>query len=143
MVNISIKDYSQIELNNSLLVVGLYEDYKDYSYLKIMPATQSLSIKIDDILNNVSDTIKKFGKSLLFLFQDEHQNYLKILFVGLGKNNELDHNKIRQIGGLISLKAKELGNEHIIIPDFFKLSLNNIQPIAEGLSLSLYEFNKY
>ncbi|MGN6559334.1 MAG: leucyl aminopeptidase [Candidatus Nitrosocosmicus sp.] len=143
MVNISIKDYSQIELNNSLLVVGLYEDYKDYSYLKIMPATQSLSIKIDDILNNVSDTIKKFGKNLLFLFQDEHQNYLKILFVGLGKNSGLDHNKIRQIGGLIALKAKELGNEHIIIPDFFKLSLNNIQPIVEGLSLSLYEFNKY
>ena len=46
-------------------------------------------------------------------------NYFKILFIGLGKYNELDHNKIRQIGGMISLKARDLHSENIVISNFY------------------------
>lgn len=143
MVKISVKDGSQIELKDSLFVVGLYDDYKDFGYLNTIPAAQNLYKKIDEVLDNVSDAIKKFGKSLLFLFKDESGNYLKVLFIGLGKYDQLDHNKIRQIGGIISLKAKELRYEHVVISNFYNDSINNLQSFVEGLSLSLYEFNKY
>ena len=143
MVKIFLKNYNQIELKNSLLVIGLYEDNNDFSYLKEIPSIYSLYNKINEIIDIMSETIKKFGKNLLFLFNDNNDNYIKILFIGLGKYNELDHNKIRQIGGMISLKARDLRSENIVISNFYNISTNNLQSIIEGLSLSLYEFNKY
>ena len=143
MVKIFLKNYNQIEIKNSLLVIGLYEDNNDFSYLKEIPSINSLYNKINEIIDVMSETIKKFGKNLLFLFNDNNDNYIKILFIGLGKYNELDHNKIRQIGGMISLKARDLHSENIVISNFYDISINNLQSIIEGLSLSLYEFNKY
>src|SRR5919112_1453714 len=143
MVKIFLRDYSQIELNNSLLVIGLYEDNNDFSYLKEIHSIDSLYNKINEIMDTLSETIKKFGKNLLFLFKDNNDNFIKILFIGLGKYNELDNNKIRQIGGIISLKARDLRSENIVISNFYNISNNNLQSIIEGLSLSLYEFNKY
>src|SRR6478752_3677662 len=131
MVKIFLKNYNQIEIKNSLFVIGLYEDNNDFSYLKEIPSINSLYNKINEILDIMSEIIKKFGKNILFLFN------------GLGKYNELDHNKIRQIGGMISLKARDLHSENIVISNFYDISINNLQSIIEGLSLSLYEFNKY
>ena len=42
MVKILIKNNNQIELENSLFVVGLYEDYKNFEFLNTLPVTQSL-----------------------------------------------------------------------------------------------------
>jgi len=143
MVKISIKNYDQTDLSDSLLVVGKYEDNNDLTYLKKLPSN-GLNEKINDaIINSTSETIKKFGKNMLFLIKDDDNKYLKILLLGLGKYNELDQPKIRQLGGIISLKAKELHSSHIIVSDFYKTTNNNVESIVEGLSLSLYEFNKY
>lgn len=142
MVKISIKNYNQVDITNSLLVIGLYEDNNDLSHLKKINST-GLYEKINDVVISVSETEKKFGKNLLFLFEDNNNKYIKILLLGLGKYNKLDHNKIRQLGGIISVKARELHSENIIVPNFYKTTPKNIETLVEGLSLSLYEFNKY
>jgi leucyl aminopeptidase len=142
MVKISIKNYDQVDLINRLLVVGIYEDSNDLGYLnKIIPV--GLQEKINDMIITVSEVPKKFGKNLLFLCKDDNNKYFKILLLGLGKYTELDHIKIRQLGGIISTKARELHYENIVVTNFYKTTIKNIETIVEGLSLSLYEFNKY
>jgi len=142
MVDISIINYDEINLTDSLLVVGLYEDSDDLDYLNKIRSID-LQEKISKLITATDKNTKKFGKSLLFLVKDDKNEYLKILSVGLGKYGELNPNKIRQIGGIISLKAKELSAQNIIISNFYKNTIDNVESIVEGLSLSLYEFNKY
>ena len=142
MVDISIINYDEINLTDSLLVVGLYEDSDDLDYLNKIRSID-LQEKISKLITATDKNTKKFGKSLLFLVKDDKNEYLKILSVGLGKYGELNPNKIRQIGGIISLKSKELSAQNIIISNFYKNTIDNVESIVEGLSLSLYEFNKY
>jgi leucyl aminopeptidase len=142
MVKISVKNYNQVDLINSLLVIGIYEDSDDLGYLnKITPL--GLQEKINDLIITISEAPKKFGKNLLFLYKEDNNKYFKILLLGLGKYNELDHIKIRQLGGIISTKARELHSENIVVSNFYKTTIKNVETIVEGLSLSLYEFNKY
>jgi leucyl aminopeptidase len=142
VVQISIKNYEDVDLTDSLLVVGLYDDNDDLGYLNKINSID-LSEKINNIISNTNKTIRKFGKNILFLFKDDRIGYIRILLVGLGKYNELDSNKIRQIGGIISLKAKEIFAHNTIVSNFYKNTIDNVGSIVEGLSLSLYEFNKY
>ena len=142
MVIISIKNYNQVDITNSLLVIGLFEDNDDLNYLKKITSID-LHKKIKDTVITISETIKKFGKNLLFLYKDDNNEYLRILLIGLGKYDDLDHTKIRQIGGIISIKARELDSQNIVVSNFYKTNNKNVETIVEGLSLSLYEFNKY
>ena len=142
MVKISVKNYNQVDLTNSLLVIGIYEDNNDLGYLNNLTPLD-LQEKINDMIITIPEVPKKFGKNLLFLYKDDNNKYIRILLLGLGKYNELDHNKIRQLGGIISTKAKELQSENIVVSNFYKTTIKNVETIVEGLSLSLYEFNKY
>ncbi|HEY6534540.1 MAG TPA: leucyl aminopeptidase [Candidatus Nitrosocosmicus sp.] len=143
MVNITVKNYNQIDLTDSLFVVGVQDDIStDLGYLDKMPSGD-LCKKITSAVKNIKEIPKKFGKSLLFFCEGENNTYIKILLLGIGKYSELDSTKIRQLGGIISIKAKELQCMKIIISDFYKPVLKNVESIVEGLSLSLYEFNKY
>ena len=142
MVIISIKNYNQVDITNSLLVVGLYEDNDDLNYLKNITSID-LYKKINDTVITISEPIKKFGKNLLFLYKDDNNEHLRILLIGLGKYDDLDHTKIRQIGGIIAIKARELDSQSIVVSNFYKTNNKNVETIVEGLSLSLYEFNKY
>ena len=142
MVIISIKNYNQVDITNSLLVIGLFEDNDDLNYLKKITSID-LHKKINDTVITISETIKKFGKNLLFLYKDDNNEYLRILLIGLGKYDDLDHTKIRQIGGIIAIKARELDSQNIVVSNFYKTNNKNVETIVEGLSLSLYEFNKY
>jgi leucyl aminopeptidase len=142
MVIISIKNYNQVDITNSLLVIGLFEDNDDLNYLKKITCID-LHKKINDTVITISETIKKFGKNLLFLYKDDNNEYLRILLIGLGKYDDLDHTKIRQIGGIIAIKARELDSQNIVVSNFYKTNNKNVETIVEGLSLSLYEFNTY
>ena len=134
MVKISIKNYNQVDITNSLLVIGLFEDNDDLNYLKKITSID-LHKKINDTVITISETIKKFGKNLLFLYKDDNNEYLRILLIGLGKYDELDHTKIRQIGGIISIKARELDSQNIVVSNFYKTNIKNVETIVEGLSL--------
>jgi leucyl aminopeptidase len=142
MVMISIKNYNQVDITNSLLVIGLFEDNDDLNYLKNITSID-LYKKINDTIITISEPIKKFGKNLLFLYKDDNNEHLRILLIGLGKYDDLDPTKIRQIGGIIAIKARELDSQSIVVSNFYKTNNKNVETIVEGLSLSLYEFNKY
>ncbi len=143
MVKISIKNYNQIDLTDSLFVIGTYDDSTaDLGYLNKI-SSSDLYKKINNALKNIKEIPKKFGKSLLFFCEGDNKTFIKVLLLGAGKYSDLNSSKIRQLGGIISLKAKELQCFKVVISDFFKPILKNVESIVEGLALSLYEFNKY
>lgn len=133
MVNIAVKNYNQIDLTDSLFVVGVQDDIStDLGYLDKMPSGD-LCKKITSAVKNIKEIPKKFGKSLLFFCEGENNTYIKILLLGIGKYSELDSTKIRQLGGIISIKAKELQCMKIIISDFYK-------PVLKMWNLLLKDF---
>ncbi|TVP39582.1 leucyl aminopeptidase [Candidatus Nitrosocosmicus arcticus] len=142
MVEISIKrSIDDLDIFEGLFVVGLDENNKDLNYL-------SKNTKLMDILNRHKviqeehlENIRKFGKNMILSLNDGDK-LLKILLLGIGDGKKLNEDKLRQLGGIISLRAKELNFPNVIISNFYSSS-SQIESIIEGLVLSLYEFNKF
>ncbi len=141
MVEISIKSIDDLDIFKGLFVIGLDESNKDLNYL-------SKNTKLMDILNTHKviheehlENIRKFGKNMI-LYVNDGEKLLKIMLLGIGDGKKLNEDKLRQLGGIISLKAKELNFPNVIISNFYSSS-SQVVSIIEGLVLSLYEFNKF
>lgn len=69
---------------------------------------------------------------------------LNVMFVGLGNNEDLSIDDVRNIGGDISRKLKKMKFNEI---SFFNieeyLNKNDVIALVEGLKLGEYDFNKY
>ncbi len=141
MVKISIKSIDDVNIFEGLFVIGLDESSKDLNYLrnntKLMDALITHKVIQEEHLENM----RKFGKNMI-LYVNDGDNLLKIMLLGIGDNKKLNEDKFRQLGGIISLKAKELNFHDVIISNFYSSS-TNVESMIEGLVLSLYEFNKF
>ena len=141
MVKISIKSIDDVDIFEGLFVIGLDESSKDLNYLrnntKLMDALITHKVIQEEHLENM----RKFGKNMI-LYVNDGDKLLKIMLLGIGDNKKLNEDKFRQLGGIISLKAKELNFHDVIISNFYSSS-TNVESIIEGLVLSLYEFNKF
>ena len=141
MVKISIKSLDDVDIYEGLFVIGLDENIKDLNYLKknskMMNVLNTHKVFHEEHLEN----IRKFGKNMI-LYVNDGDKIIKIMLIGIGDSKSLSEDKFRQLGGIISLKAKELNFHNVIISNFY-LSSTNVESIIEGLILSLYEFNKF
>jgi leucyl aminopeptidase len=141
MVEISIKSVDDIDIFEGLFVIGLDESNKDLNYLgkhtRLMDILNTHKVIQEEHLEN----IRKFGKNMI-LYVNDGDKILKIMLLGIGDGKKLNEDKLRQLAGIISLKAKELNFHKVIISNFYSSSFH-IEPIIEGLVLSLYEFNKF
>jgi len=141
MVKISIKSIDDVDIFEGLFVIGLDESSKDLNYLrnntKLMDALITHKVIQEEHLENM----RKFGKNMI-LYVNDGDKLLKIMLLGIGDNKKLNEDKFRQLGGMISLKAKELNFHDVIISNFYSGSAN-VESMIEGLVLSLYEFNKF
>ena len=141
MVKISIKSIDDIDIFEGLFVIGLDESNKDLNYLR-------KNTKYLDVINHQKviqeehlENIRKFGKNII-VYVNDGDKLLKIMLLGIGDSKKLNEDKFRQLGGIISLKAKELNFHNVIISNFYSSS-SNVESIIEGLVLSLYEYNKF
>ena len=141
MVKISIKSIDDVDIFEGLFVIGLDESNKDLNYLrkntKLMDALNTHKVIQEEHL----EKMRKFGKNMI-LYVNDGDKLLKIMLLGIGDGKKLNEDKFRQLGGIISLKAKELNFHNVIISNFYSSS-TNVESIIEGLVLSLYEFNKF
>ena len=141
MVKISIKSFDDVNISEGLFVIGLDENNKDLDYLrkntKLMDILDTHKVFQEEHLEN----IRKFGKNMI-LSVNNGEKFLKIMLLGIGDSKKLNEDKFRQLGGIISLKSKELNFHSVIISNFYSSS-SNVESIIEGLVLSLYEFNKF
>lgn len=70
--------------------------------------------------------------------------FLNVMFVGLGNDENLSMDDIRNIGGDISRKLKKMKSKKV---SFFNieeyLNKDHVKALVEGLELGAYEFTKY
>ena len=141
MVKISIESVDNVNIFEGLFVIGLDESNKDLNYLKkntkLMDALNTHKFIHEGHLENIG----KFGKNII-LYMNDDDKIIKIMLLGIGDGKKLNEDKFRQLGGIISLKSKELNFHNVIISNFYS-SPTNVESIIEGLVLSLYEFNKF
>jgi leucyl aminopeptidase len=98
--------------------------------------------QIDSFGQEHLDNIKKYGKNMTLGIRLDDDSPVMILLIGLGELSKLNSDRIRHIGGLISLRCKDFNFERINVLKFFSES-GLIEPFVEGLVLAQYEFNNF
>ena len=141
MVKITATSLDKINLIDGLIVIGLAEDKDIPNYIEKDSRLNRLLNQIDLFGQEHFDNIKKYGKSMaLGLSLDGSP--IMVLLIGLGELNKLNSDRIRHIGGLISLRCRDFNFEKINVLKFFSES-GLIEPFVEGLVLAQYEFNNF
>lgn len=141
MVNIAVTTPDKIDLSDDIIVVGLSEDGNIPSYAEKNSRLNHILKKINTFGQTHLNVIKKYGKSMT-LGVNLDDTPITILLIGIGESNKLNSDRVRHIGGLVSLKCKELNFSKISILKFFS-EPTFFEPLIEGLILSQYEFNNF
>ncbi len=141
MVNITVTTPDKIDLSDVIIVVGISEDGDILSYIEKDSRLNQILKKIDSFGQTHLNNIKKYGKSMT-LGVNLDDTPITILLVGIGESSKLNSDRVRHIGGLVSLKCKELNFSKINVLKFFS-EPSFFEPLIEGLILSQYEFNNF
>ena len=139
MVQIKVEKARIDQKQTPLLVIGVYENQNDFSYLSGINSALYSTIK-EMILN------KEFNANLgttLVLSTMDKAPMKKITLIGLGKKEKFSNEIARIVSAKAAIKVKEMG-----ISEFSFLLLSNIdegliEAVCEGVGLSLYSFNRY
>lgn len=141
MVNITVTSPDQVKLADDLIVIGLAEDESISNSFDKDSKLSYILKQIDSFGQERFKSIKKYGKNMTLGIRLDDSPTM-ILLIGLGELSKLNSDRVRHIGGLISLRCKELNFERINILKFFSES-GLIEPFIEGLVLAQYEFNNF
>ncbi len=139
MVQIKVEKARIDQKQTPLLVIGVYENQNDFSYLSGINSALYSTIK-EMILNKEFNA--NLGTSIVLSTMDKAP-MKKITLIGLGKKEKFSNEIARIVSAKAALKVKEMG-----ISEFSILFLSNIdegliEAICEGVGLSLYSFNRY
>ena len=139
MVQIKVEKARIDQKQTPLLVIGVYENQNDFSYLSGINSALYSTIK-EMILNKEFNA--NLGMSLVLSTMDKAP-MKKITLIGLGKKEKFSNETARIVSAKAAIKVKEMG-----ISEFSLILLSNIdegliEAICEGVGLSLYSFNRY
>ena len=139
MVQIKVEKARIDQKQTSVLVIGVYENQNDFSYLSGINSALYSTIK-EMILNKEFNA--NLGMSLVLSTMDKAP-MKKITLIGLGKKEKFSNEIARIVSAKAAIKVKEMG-----ISEFSFLLLSNIdegliEAVCEGVGLSLYSFNRY
>lgn len=139
MVQIKVEKARIDQKQTPLLVIGVYENQNDFSYLSGINSALYSTIK-EMILNKEFNA--NLGMSLVLSTMDKAP-MKKITLIGLGKKETFSNETARIVSAKAAIKVKEMG-----ISEFSLILLSNIdegliEAICEGVGLSLYSFNRY
>ena len=139
MVQIKVEKARIDQKQTPLLVIGVYENQNDFSYLSGINSALYSTIK-EMILNKEFNA--NLGTSIVLPTMDKAP-MKKITLIGLGKKEKFSNEIARIVSAKAAIKVKEMG-----ISEFSLILLSNIdegliEAICEGVGLSLYSFNRY
>ena len=125
----------------SLLAMGIFEDKdKDHKNLSKYIGTKSADA-LEEILSGKA-FVGKFGTSFLLPLIG-NRDIKKILLLGLGKKEKFTRETARIMAGKSALKSREINETNFSIFPFGEAEEEFIEPMAEGILLSLYDFDRY
>jgi leucyl aminopeptidase len=115
----------------------LPEEFHKGSGLPVPPAFSFIKDRI-----NLGYFKAKIGETLFVPFGDMPA----VIVAGLGKKGEITAESLRNSAGAAVdvCRRKRISTLHVFVPEIEKLSeVSAIGPLAEGLSLANYAFNRY
>jgi leucyl aminopeptidase len=125
----------------SLLAMGIFEDTdKDHENFSKYIGTKSADA-LKEILSGKA-FVGKFGTSFLLPLLG-NKDIKKILLLGLGKKEKFTRETARIMAGKSALKSREINETNFSIFPFGEPEEEFIEPMAEGILLSLYDFDRY
>lgn len=139
MVHIKIGMVKINQEQTSLLVIGIFENERDFSQSKQLDPVVFGSIQ--ETLDN-KEFRGTFGSSII-IYTPGKGPIKKIMLLGLGKREKFTDEIARICAGKAALKAKELGSKEFSILQFSNLEEGLIEAMTEGVALSLYSFDRY
>jgi leucyl aminopeptidase len=125
----------------SLLAMGIFED-KDKDHENF---SKYLCSKAADALTEILSGkafVGKFGTSFLLPLVG-NRDIKKILLLGLGKKEKFTKETARIMAGKSALKSREINETNFSIFPFGEAEEKFIESMAEGILLSLYDFDRY
>ncbi|MBQ2644636.1 leucyl aminopeptidase [bacterium] len=146
-MEIKIKNISVTEIKSDLLIVNLFEG-------TTLPggATGAVDKELSGLISDY--VIKKegfngqFGK-MYVLSVPNHKNITKVLIAGLGKRDDFNLNKLREICSKIIQKVKTMDNVKNVVSMLHGAGCAGFEPedcariIVEGTMIGGYSFDKY
>ena len=131
-----------------VLVVNLFEDEKTLSgQTKVI--NQALNNKIVDYVIERDGFNAEFGSFYTLPVMNNEINAKKVLIVGLGKKEELNLNKLRELNAKILRECKKNKTDKNIVSVLHGLDIGELctkccaKIMAEGLTIADYKFDKY
>ncbi len=133
-MEIFIKKNKLLDVKADVYIVPVFENFD----LKISEVFGDYYNKVKNLLKQINAGYKKNTS-----FTVEHKGQIKkIIFLGLGKKEKIDVEKIRNAAGFISKITKEEKNK--ALATFFWIKDKNlIRAQIEGFLLSDYEYNRF
>ncbi|MHA1539562.1 MAG: leucyl aminopeptidase [Alphaproteobacteria bacterium] len=130
---------------DTILIAGIFEDKK------LSFSADTLDNKTSGIITNTLKKHKKFNgkfKKTLVLHNFEEIGAHSIILVGLGKPEDLDAEKLRDLGGSLVARFQNCGEAKLsfLIKDLKEADLDAVTigtSLAEGALLRSYRFDKY
>jgi leucyl aminopeptidase len=139
MVQIKVEKTTIDQKQTPLLVIGVYENENDFSYLNGINLALRSTIK--EMISN-KEFNAKLGTTLVLPTIDKSP-MKKIALIGLGNKENFSNEIARIVSAKAAIKAKEMGISEFSILPFSDLDEDLIEAICEGVGLSLYSFNRY
>src|ERR687890_1086898 len=139
MVQIKVEKARIDQKQTPLLVIGVYENENDFSYLSGI--NSALYSTIQEMISN-KEFNANVGTSLVLSTMGKAP-MKKITLIGLGKKEKFSNEIARIVSAKAAIKVKEMGISEFSILLFSNLDEGLIEAICEGVGLSLYSFNKY
>ncbi|HJU85457.1 MAG TPA: leucyl aminopeptidase [Nitrososphaeraceae archaeon] len=139
MVEIVIEKPGFDRSPSPLTVIGIFEDNEYEKYFRYLGSRAENTMK--EIISGKGFT-GKLGTSLLLPLPGNAE-VKKILLMGLGKGEKFTRETSRMVAGKSALKSREINESNFSIFPFAETDEDDIEAIAEGIFLSLYNFDKY
>lgn len=136
-MNISIKNVREAGCICDALILPVTEGDSGF-YIKLVPSAQNLIKKL------FSKEFKGKQNEALLVPAPAAIKPERILFVGLGKRNDISAERVRQAGGKAAVHLCEMGMKNVALSTSVISSLK-LSPadFVEGALLGLYTFKKY
>jgi leucyl aminopeptidase len=139
MVEIIVEKPAFDKNPSPLVVIGIF-DNKDYEkYLKYLGSKAGSALK-EIVLGK--GFLGKLGTSILLPIIGNLE-VEKILLIGLGNKEKFTQDVARRMAGKSALKAREIYQPNFSIFPFAESEESDIETIAEGIFLAMYNFGKY
>ncbi len=139
MVQIKVEKAKIDQKQTPLLVIGVYENENDFSYLNGINSALRSTIK--EMVSN-KEFNAKLGTTLVLPTMDKSP-MKKIALIGLGNKESFSNEMARIVSAKAAIKVKEMAISEFSILPFSDLDEDLIEAICEGVGLSLYSFNRY